>query len=203
MVEHLRCIYCHFDSCGDEIVVKYSGVSKSPSMTFKLLCQVNRELMGVIESLQRRNSECDNVDDSTEENDISNEKTQAIADIEIRNTNSEIQEEDKANNFMHQTETDPQQAYKEEASDGNDKSSTGQKEATLLEQPDNLNVEIEINTSNSEMADGSEQTTATVEQTHKRTAYEGSHLAGVQDGSKKAKLTMEQWRDAPSGSYND
>lgn len=192
MVEHLRCIYCHFDSCGDEIVVKYSGVSKSPSMTFKLLCQVNRELMGVIESLQRRNSECDNVDDSTEENDISNEKTQAIADIEIRNTNSEIQEEDKAKNFMHQTETDPQQAYKEEASDGNDKSSTGQKEATLLEQPDNLNVEIEINTSNSEMADGSEQTTATVEQTHKRTADEGSHLAGVQDGSKKAKLTMEQ-----------
>ncbi|KAF2288372.1 hypothetical protein GH714_007158 [Hevea brasiliensis] len=176
------------------------NVMKCPSCTndiadFLQNPQVNRELMGVIESLQRRNAEFETFDDSTEESDVTHEKTQAVADTEICNINSELKEEAKANNLMHQTETNPQQSCKE-GSDGNDKSGVvRQKEGELLEQPDNVNGEIEMNTSNSKIADSKEQTTtATVEQTYKRkdTNDEESQLAGVQTSSKKAKLMVEQ-----------
>ncbi|KDP23260.1 hypothetical protein JCGZ_23093 [Jatropha curcas] len=147
--------------------------------------QVNRELMGMIELLQRRESEFENFDDSTEESDDACETIDAVADTKICNVVSETQEEAKDNILSPQRETKALQMYKpEQESSGNDESNVaGQEEGKLLEQPDNV-------------AECKEQPTiAEVKRNYRRkkTSDEGSHSLvdlGVKTRNKKAKMTV-------------
>uniref|UniRef100_A0A5B6YJ20 RING-type E3 ubiquitin transferase n=1 Tax=Davidia involucrata TaxID=16924 RepID=A0A5B6YJ20_DAVIN len=157
--------------------------------------QVNRELMGVIESLQRQTKKMEENVESSEETDGTDKKSDMVAaEIEISDMNSEIGilEEDKEGILNPPTKVKPQQTYRRMKESGGDLLS----EEKLVEKPDAVNGDIEISPVKPQMSDNKEVQATFVDDKVKRTfkrkkADDGicsSTLdAGVKTRSKKAK----------------
>jgi hypothetical protein len=155
----------------------------------EFLSQVNRELMELIESLQERIVEEENVEELSEETDGSHEKLDEIADnIEICDVHCEILEEAKD---TAQIESEIWQADKlKKASGGKCTLKRGGKKGrTSPKQPDAANVENGVDPLEPEKADSKEPEDPAIESKVQQTCKRKQYNHG--DGGNSSTLDLE------------
>lgn len=149
--------------------------------------QVNRELMGVIESLQQRIVDTKHSEDSSEESDDTLDMVADACEV-----SSQILEEAKDLILKHQKEAKPQQTDEQNETGDNDMSNIGgQEEARIFPgQQDNVNDETGVDTDQSEMGDTEERPTRELEQIANDEGSQSVEDAGVQGRNKRAKMVV-------------
>ncbi|XP_059633421.1 E3 ubiquitin-protein ligase ORTHRUS 2-like [Cornus florida] len=148
--------------------------------------QVNRELMGVIESLQRQTKEMGENIESSEETDGTDEKSDVVAgDTEVCDKNFELSEEDEGKQGIlnSPTKIKAKQTYKGKES---------------LEKPDAVNGDNDVSPVKPQLSDKKVQETVDGKsrRTSKRKKATDANCsstldAGVKTRSKKAKLVVD------------
>ncbi|KAF8390741.1 hypothetical protein HHK36_025268 [Tetracentron sinense] len=179
--------------------------------------QVNRELMDVIESLQRKTEENEeNVEElSEEESDGTEKKPVAMpVDTEASNINSEMPE--GGNNDMQSLpiESKPKRTYKKKKASGEDcslKLNNGEKsKKSVEEKPDDVNGDTKVSTVKSEMLGGNKAlqappTEIKPKRTYRRKVVNGGDSmpdVGVKTRSEKVQEAVDEGNDSPSSPFH-